>query len=80
MLPGLLAPIFDSKIPTPDKVVIGRSPAAAANSEPARQKVIQIRSLQQVADLPAKDRSEYLQQVGNAAKQHMLAKVIDILA
>lgn len=80
MLPGLLAPIFDSKIPTADKVVIGRSPTTVANSEPARQPIIQIRSLQEVASLPSQDRAAYFQELGNATKQRMLAKFVDILA
>lgn len=80
MLPGLLAPIFDSKLPTPDKVLIGRSFAAASSSEPARQKVIQIRSVQEVAELTPQERAKYFQDLGNATKGRMLAKVVDILA
>lgn len=79
MISGLLAPIFDSQIASPDKVRIAGD-GSGARSEPAQKPLVTGRPVGDVAELSAVDRQSYIRETGQAVMQRQLGKVVDILA
>ena len=81
MIDGLLAPIFDSKLPAANKVrIAGDGSGAGLSAEPASRPLVTGRPLGDIAELSAAERSEYTFTKGQAATQRALGKVVDILA
>jgi hypothetical protein len=79
MIDGLLAPIFDSKIASADKVRIAGD-GSGARSEPSQRPLVTVRPLGQIAELSAQERAEYTRSTGQAAQSRAIGKVVDILA
>lgn len=79
MISGLLAPIFDSQIASPDKVRIAGD-GSGARSEPSQSPLVTGRPVGDLAKLSAEDRQTYIRETGQAATQRQLGKVVDILA
>ncbi len=79
MIDGLLAPIFDSRIASPDKVRIAGDGSGVSN-EPTQRPLIKGRTLSEVASLSAQDRQDYIREFGQAVQQPTLGKVVDILS
>lgn len=77
---GLFAPISHSRIPTAESVVIGQSPNSKNNSEITRQPLVQINTLEQVANLPADERAKYFREIQEQTTARQKAKIVDILA
>jgi len=79
MIDGLLAPIFDSKLPSADKVRIAGD-GSGVDRNPSRRPIVTGRPIGELAELSAKDRAEYTFRTGQAAQGRALGKVVDILA
>ncbi|WP_420563856.1 hypothetical protein [Thalassobaculum sp.] len=79
MISGLLAPIWDSHIASPDKVRIAGDGSSVSN-EPTQRPLVTGRPVGEVAELSASDRLEYLREIGRAALNRQRGKVIDILS
>ncbi|WPZ34861.1 hypothetical protein T8K17_01685 [Thalassobaculum sp. OXR-137] len=79
MISGLLAPIWDSHIASPDKVRIAGDGSGVPN-EPAQQPLVRGRPAGDVAEMDLIERLDYIRETGRAALNRQRAKVVDILA
>jgi hypothetical protein len=79
MISGLLAPIWDSHIASPDKVRIAGDGGSVSN-EPSQRPLVTGRPVGELAKLDAVQRLEYIRETGRAALNRQRGKVIDILS
>lgn len=79
MISGLLAPIWDSHLPSPDKVRIAGD-GSGASSEPSRQPLVRGRPVGDLAELDLIERLDYIRETGRAALNRQRGKVVDILS
>ena len=79
MISGLLAPIWDSHIASPDKVRIAGDGSGVPN-EPSQKPLVRGRPSGDVAEMDLIERLDYIRETGQAALNRQRAKVVDILA
>ncbi|SDF39757.1 MULTISPECIES: hypothetical protein [Thalassobaculum] len=79
MISGLLAPIWNSHIASPDKVRIAGDGSGVSN-EPSQKPLVTGRPAGEVAEMDSVQRLEYLRELGRAALNRQRGKVIDILS
>lgn len=79
MISGLLAPIWDSHIASPDKVRIAGDGSGVPN-EPSQQPLVRGRPVGDLAELDLIDRLNYIRETGRAALNRQRGKVVDILS
>ena len=79
MISGLLAPIWDSHLPSPDKVRIAGDGSGVPN-EPSQQPLVTGRPTGEVAELDLIQRLDYIRETGRAALNRQRGKVVDILS
>lgn len=79
MIRGLLAPIWDSHLPSPDKVRIAGDGSGVSN-EPSQQPLVRGRPVADVAELDLIQRLDYLRETGRAQLNRQRGKVVDILS
>lgn len=79
MISGLLAPIWDSHIASPDKVRFAGDGSSVPN-EPSQKPLVIGRPVGDLAEMDSVQRLEYLREIGRAALNRQRGKVIDILS
>ena len=79
MIDGLLAPIFDSRLASADKVRIAGD-GQGVDNEPSRRPLVIGQPVGEIAKLSAQERQEYTREIGQAVQRRALGKVVDILS